>query len=163
MKYIVKTTKPDKLNNLCSDVGSPRSLTDLFIVEYDDSIDKLEQVEGVQWVEEDSKDGEDDFAFANEHQQVSGITPSINKTGKGVDVYVFDSVGFDHPEFDDRFVPLFNSKKGDQQHTHGTAVGSLVGGNTVGIAPQCTIKHSGYNFNVSEGVKAFDIISDDYD
>ena len=161
--YIIETSQPEKLDEFCTNIGSPKSIQNLFIVESDYSLWDLKKIPGVTFIEEESDDAPDNnYDYDYWHQEISGLTENTNKTGKNVDVYVFDSVVFDHEEFENRLVKLFQSKKGNQENNHGTACSSLVGGKTVGIAPGCIIKHVGYNFKSSETVKGFDILIDDY-
>jgi subtilisin family serine protease len=66
--------------------------------------------------------------------------------GAGVDVYVLDTgVAEDHPELDPRVDTGFDALTGDEErtrkdcHGHGTAVASVIAGQTLGVANQAVV------------------------
>lgn len=97
--------------------------------------------------------------------------PRARATGKGVNVYVFDSgVNTRHSEFETRGVPTLDWNDGngnvevcsplnrscaDDSIGHGTHVAAIVGGKEYGVAPDATIRAMQMNFTGSDrGVSA---------
>lgn len=90
-------------------------------------------------------------------------------TGDGVIVYVVDSgINKTHPQFTDTTIIDLYTFDGVFSDTvgHGTAVTSLIAGNTLGISPNVTIKNvkipSGVQIPISELLVAFDTILADH-
>jgi len=89
-------------------------------------------------------------------------------TGSGVSIYLVDSgINHSHPEFETaNIVNLYSYNENfDDEIGHGTAIGSVIVGKTLGISTDAILKNvkiqSGQSMPLSSLLEAFNVISED--
>lgn len=172
-KYLVETTSSDVKEELekIGKVGSPKTLTNFFIIDTGKSEDDIKKIEGVLEVEEDSID----TLFNVQNSPKSWALPymdgkdnyyNYSRTGKNVDIYIMDTgIRSDHADFTNRVETLFSFDTYEYSSTgiapnHGTGCASCAAGHIFGVAKESNIFNVRYNLSRINGIKCLDTILD---
>lgn len=176
-KYNVLLAHPDDRTNLVTrfeKVGLPSAHHTTVIVQTVQSIEAIQETEGVLFVEEDTPVTLLQVNQANPLQALEWIsqTPGYyrnERSGKGVDCYIVDTgMDINHKEFTtvydgipvQRASTLWSYDGLDfGASNHGTAVASCVGGNLCGTAKKATLINVRVDMWVSSIIKGLDQIT----
>jgi hypothetical protein len=170
-----KSTDLDQVVTNLVDLGITinHTFSSLGIINISSEIENFSQVDGIINFEEDTSINPDPALEWHQLRAGSRTLPMKNtfiakNLGTGVSIYLVDSgVAADHPEFEDsNIVNLYSyNETFDDEIGHGTAVGSVIIGKTLGISTEATLKNvkipMGQSISLSSLLDAFNAIAED--
>jgi len=173
MRYIVEVENDEAkeaLSKMCKKIGSPKSLSNMVIVDYDGYWFDIQNINGVVSIEED--DFVEKHNYKTQRNPKSWALPYINgrdgiyrynRTGKNVDIYIMDTgIRTNHEDFSGRVETLYtyDGREYDVSDTHGTNAASCAAGVYCGVAKEANIINLRYNLTISDGIKILDALLD---